>query len=554
MKTNKHIHIFAGVLLSAAMTVISCSKGLDTTSNPQETPEAISGYRLVVNVESEGTKALADPGDGTLLSTWSVGDSVSVYNVTTGRVIEGWLYAESEGSTTTLSGEIIGDFNLGDQLELTYMGEGTVYAQDGTLTGNETSIDHCSDFAIAEVEIESIDPEEGIIGTSDAAFVKLQSVVKFIIQDRKDPAAALKVKNLVVTVDGISTPYEVTPAAATSELYVSITSFSNRIMTLEAEGEDGFSYRLIMDAVSFENGKFYERTVRMKRKAVLQAPTAKTALVYNTGAQALVNAGHVVWTKTGNTEPVVLDTDKDKYDETCTIYYLVTTTTEKPAASAAGWSTTVPTKTNAGTYYVWSKMVGNYDYESVDVLDSYVTVTIAKATPAVTAPTAKSNLSYTGSSQTLINAGSTSGGTLQYKVGTGSWGTSLPSATNAGTYTVYYRVVGNSNYNDKAQASISVNVSKVNGYINVMSSTDLSYHDPYETKTITVSHHGGTLSYSKSGTYASSYQVSFSGNTVSIKWNSSEDPSGKQRPAYITITSGSTTNYNAATSTQIYCH
>ena len=85
-------------------------------------------------------------------------------------------------------------------------------------------------------------------------------------------------------------------------------------------------------------------------------------------------------------------------------------------------------------------------------------LTINKATPTVTAPTAKTNLVYDRSAQALVNAGSTTGGELQYKLDNGSYGTTVPTATAAGTYTVYYKVVGGSNYNDVAEASVSVTI------------------------------------------------------------------------------------------------
>lgn len=81
-------------------------------------------------------------------------------------------------------------------------------------------------------------------------------------------------------------------------------------------------------------------------------------------------------------------------------------------------------------------------------------------TPEVTAPTAKS-LTYTAALQALVNAGSTTGGTLQYKLGTdGTYSTDVPTATNAGTYTVYYKVVGDEAYSDVDEASVSVTIAK----------------------------------------------------------------------------------------------
>lgn len=82
-------------------------------------------------------------------------------------------------------------------------------------------------------------------------------------------------------------------------------------------------------------------------------------------------------------------------------------------------------------------------------------------TPEVTAPIAKDGLAYTGSPIELVDAGTTTGGTMQYKVGSGTYSESIPTATNAGTYIVYYKVVGGEAYSDVAEASISVTIAKV---------------------------------------------------------------------------------------------
>ena len=85
----------------------------------------------------------------------------------------------------------------------------------------------------------------------------------------------------------------------------------------------------------------------------------------------------------------------------------------------------------------------------------------AKLPNPVTAPTALS-LTYTGSAQTLHTAGSVPSGTLQYKLdGTNVWSYLPVSATNAGTYTVYWRVKSGSwdseTYQDPNPASGSIN-------------------------------------------------------------------------------------------------
>ena len=59
-----------------------------------------------------------------------------------------------------------------------------------------------------------------------------------------------------------------------------------------------------------------------------------------------------------------------------------------------------------------------------------------------TAPTAVSDLAYTGEPLVLITAGVAEGGEVQYALGAeGEYSTALPTATDAGDYEVYYRVV-----------------------------------------------------------------------------------------------------------------
>lgn len=85
---------------------------------------------------------------------------------------------------------------------------------------------------------------------------------------------------------------------------------------------------------------------------------------------------------------------------------------------------------------------------------------IMKADGSVTAPAAKTDLVYNGEAQALITAGSSTTGTIQYKLNNGEYSTALPEATNAGTYTVSYKVVGDENHEDVDEASFSVTIGK----------------------------------------------------------------------------------------------
>lgn len=104
---------------------------------------------------------------------------------------------------------------------------------------------------------------------------------------------------------------------------------------------------------------------------------------------------------------------------------------------------------------------GNYTLASAAATG---TGKITKAVPTVTAPIAISGLVYTGSLQTLAEAGATTGGELQYAVSMDAaapedgWSTVIPSAANTGTYYVWYKVVGGTNYRDVAPAHVTANI------------------------------------------------------------------------------------------------
>ena len=87
------------------------------------------------------------------------------------------------------------------------------------------------------------------------------------------------------------------------------------------------------------------------------------------------------------------------------------------------------------------------------------TFTIVKATPTVTAPAAVDNLIYSGKNQALVVAGTTNFGTLLYSTDGNNYSEDIPTATNAGTYTVYYKVAGDANHND-VSGSIKVTITQ----------------------------------------------------------------------------------------------
>ena len=102
----------------------------------------------------------------------------------------------------------------------------------------------------------------------------------------------------------------------------------------------------------------------------------------------------------------------------------------------------------------------NVNYTGTITGKLHFTVVNLPAATITTAPAAKTGLTFNGTEQVLVNAGSgITGGTLQYKLDGGSYNAELPKATNAGSYTVYYKVKGNNTtHSDSSEQSFTVTI------------------------------------------------------------------------------------------------
>ena len=184
--------------------------------------------------------------------------------------------------------------------------------------------------------------------------------------------------------------------------------------------------------------------------------------------------------------------------------------------------------TNAGSYPIVITLMGQY--QGTDSTD----FVINKVTPTVTAPTAKV-LTYNTQAQELVNAGSTDYGTLKYSIDGTSYSTSTPSGTTAGTYTVYYKVEGDSNVNDVAAATVVCSIAKANSSLS-FAVTDLTVaHGETKQNIVTVNAGDGTITYISSD--PSIVTVDNNGNVSGVSNGNTT----------VSANISSTSNYNSAT-------
>ena len=167
-----------------------------------------------------------------------------------------------------------------------------------------------------------------------------------------------------------------------------------------------------------------------------------------------------------------------------------------------------------------------------DTVYTYSYVKKAAAT-VTTAPAAKT-LTYNGKEQELVTAGVADGGTMVYSLSeSGTFTATIPSAKDAGTYTVYYKVNGDDTHEDSAAASIEVTIARKAVTVTADNrSKNYGTADPELTATVSGTIGSDTVNYTisraageEAGTYAiivtgaanqGNYSVSFVNGTFTI--------------------------------------
>ena len=222
------------------------------------------------------------------------------------------------------------------------------------------------------------------------------------------------------------------------------------------------NYFVKASVAATDNYDAAEKTVAFKiargTSTITSAPQAVANLVYNGQAQVLVTAG----TANGGTLQYKLGAD-------------------------GVWSSELPTATNADEYTVYYKVLGDDDHTDV-IVEEGITVTIAKVNATLTtAPVAVSNLVYSGETLTLVVGGVATNGTMKYKLGDGDWTEAIPTATNAGEYTVWYMVepLDSANYNGIEQQSLTVAVAKATNEITSLTIEGWTYGEAAKTPVAT---------------------------------------------------------------------
>ena len=200
---------------------------------------------------------------------------------------------------------------------------------------------------------------------------------------------------------------------------------------------------------------------------------------------------------------------------------------------------------NESVYTADGLHAGNYTFRCEVSCDGYITsksidLKVNKADCQITQPTAKENLVYTGEEQALITAGKADGGTMKYCLTQdGTYSENVPTGKNAGSYTVWYQVIGDSNHNNTAPASVNVTIARQPVNVPEPDATVFTYDG--EKKTYTIAANDNYTVANTEQTNAGTYTVTVTlKDTVNFVWNDKTDATKGYpfviAPAKVTVT------------------
>ena len=275
-----------GVLLSAGTLLTACS----SDDGASDGSPAGSVWTLTVKATKGGneasTRALSESpnpetGKSTIAAKWSTTERVHVYsNKAPGEIYLGFLHPDANKATANLKGSLKTETEIADDyytglantdltLQFPKAGQISYSGQNGTL--ENISSDY--DWAIATVRIDRIDlSTKTIIPTPDVAsnFVNQQAIVKFTLKDNAGNslnASSLKISALgLIDYGEHHGDVEINPEGATNVIWAALRGINGTVTLTATTVDEGTYTYTTKEPKTFENGKYYDITVKMTQK------------------------------------------------------------------------------------------------------------------------------------------------------------------------------------------------------------------------------------------------------------------------------------------------
>ena len=263
-------------MAALALTFAACSNDDNdlTTQQPQKAEGITITAQLAPKTGGATTRAVSDGGNK-IVAEWAVDEHIAILYTkdATQYAADATITAvDGEGAATI---EFTVEAGTPDNTACTLVypakltdGTTTVYkndlsgvkdaatllaAQDGTLSAN-------LDVRVGEGTIQTTTPGLTVTTQPAAQF----AIFKFTVKN-SDGKATIDVKPLTITIG--SQDYVITPASATSELFVALPPISSQAVTFTATGSDSKTYTASKASVTFSAGKYYQSDIKLTEQA-----------------------------------------------------------------------------------------------------------------------------------------------------------------------------------------------------------------------------------------------------------------------------------------------
>ena len=268
----------AALLIASAAAFTACTSEEPPVAEQPAQQVYIMAISASIGEGSAVTRALAVEGT-TLTATWKTDENVYVKKGETW--LSGSLNPDADAATAVLKGTLTGTTlaaNNALTLQFPKSGDITYAGQVGTLADIAANFD----YATASVTVKEISSQNNIVPTAaTTTFTNQQAIVKFTLQNGGGTAlsnpTALKINDGssdVVTLTSI--PSETyTTNGSNNVLYMAVPAISEKTVTLTAT-VSGVNYSTTKASVTFDNGKYYTVTAKMKATPTVTAPTANS--------------------------------------------------------------------------------------------------------------------------------------------------------------------------------------------------------------------------------------------------------------------------------------
>ena len=250
--------------IAAMLLVLAACNKIETEIQTTDQAEGITiTAQLAPKTNGATTRAVSDGGNK-IISVWAVNEHIAIlYTVgSTKKVADATITGVDGSGTATISFTVDGGTTNDTPCTLVYPYSAAkddhtgvkdpatlLSAQDGTLNAN-------LDVRVGAGKIQVSTPGLDVTTQPAAKF----AIFKFTTKNA-DGSAPINVKPLTVTFGAQN--YVITPALATSELYVALPAVSDQAVRFSATGSDSKTYTCSKASVTFAAGKYYQSTLKM---------------------------------------------------------------------------------------------------------------------------------------------------------------------------------------------------------------------------------------------------------------------------------------------------